>query len=64
VNKCASGGVAQVRIIQLNYHFPTIVRLKFGVRIVQVCVVYSNFYGMSVTLHSQFRTGDFVGTEF
>jgi len=44
VNKCASGGVAEVRIIQLNYHFPTISPSKFGVRIVQVCVLYIRIF--------------------
>jgi len=53
VNRFVSGGVEQVRIIQLNSHFPTIFSSKFGVRIVQECLLYSNFYGMySCVLYS------------
>jgi len=45
VNKLVSVGAEQMRIIQLNEHFPTIFPSKFGVRIIQVCVLHSNFYG-------------------
>jgi len=45
VNRFVSGGAEQVRIIQLKQHFPTIFPSKFGVSIIQVCVLYSNFYG-------------------
>jgi len=34
-----------VRIIHLNYHFPTIFPSKFGLRIIQVCILYLTFYG-------------------
>jgi len=33
-------GIEQVRVIQVNMIFLS----KFGVRVVQVCVLYSNFY--------------------
>jgi len=45
VNKCASGGVAEVRIIQLNYHFPTISTWIWCAYCTSVHIIYSNFYG-------------------
>jgi len=46
VNKFVLGGVEQVRVI----HFPMVLLSKFGVRIVQICVLYSNFFGSYSTL--------------
>jgi len=43
VNKFVSGGIEQMRIIQLNSHFPTVLASKFGVYIIQVCILYLNF---------------------
>jgi len=46
VNKCVSGGVEQEHIIQPNEHFPTVLLSKFGMRIIQVCILYANFCGI------------------
>jgi len=48
VNKFVSGGIEQVCVIQINKHFPTVLPSKFGVRIIQMCVLYSNFYRVSL----------------
>ena len=47
VNKFVSSGIEQVRNIQLNLnqHFSRNFPLKFGMRMIQVCLLYSNFYG-------------------
>ena len=51
MNKFVSGGIVQVCIVQ---GFPTVLLWKFGVCIVQVCVLYSRLYGInsSVSLHA------------
>ena len=52
MNKFVSGGMEQVRVIQINEHFPTVLPSKFGVRVIQMCVLYSNFYGIYIHTYS------------
>ena len=50
MNKFVSRGVEQVRTIYLNQYFPINFPLKLGMRIIQECILYSNFYGMQTVL--------------